>query len=109
MLQDGTADKARLRRVRPASLTKDSIMTMVERGRVPNSPAFAGYARRPNRRPASEASPTERELSPGRVKHLTEKIEAGLAVSFHWASAQLEDVGKTLRMNGNHSSTPFSA
>ncbi len=52
-----------------------------------------------------EASPTERELKPGRVKHLQQKIEAGHAVAFHWASAQLKDVGKNLRMNGNHSST----
>ena len=52
-----------------------------------------------------EPSPTERELAPGRVKHLTEKIEGGKAVSFHWASARLGDVGKTLRMNGNHSSS----
>jgi hypothetical protein len=52
-----------------------------------------------------EASPTERELNPGRVKHLTTKIEKGLAVSFCWASATVEQVGKQLRMNGNHSSS----
>lgn len=51
-----------------------------------------------------EPSPTERELVPGRVKHLTEKIQGGKAVAFHWASARLGDVGKILRMNGNHSS-----
>jgi len=49
-----------------------------------------------------EASPTERELLPSRVKHLEEKIRAGLAVHFNWVSAQLN--GTRLRMNGNHSS-----
>jgi hypothetical protein len=50
-----------------------------------------------------EPSPTERDLSIRRVKHLAEKIKAGLAVSFMWASAKLGS--KVLRMNGNHSST----
>ena len=48
------------------------------------------------------ASPTERELEKARVKHLKEKIRAGQAVTFHWATAQLN--GSELRMNGNHSS-----
>lgn len=86
-------------------------MSMVDTGRA-NSPQF--HRIRSEAKPLTrelaqkyhemEPSPTERDLSPGRVKHLTQKIEAGLAVSFHWASAQLEDIGKTLRMNGNHSS-----
>lgn len=49
-----------------------------------------------------QASPTERDLSLPRVRHLKEKIRHGLAVTFHWATADLN--GKTLRMNGNHSS-----
>ena len=48
------------------------------------------------------ASPTERDLAAGRVKHLREKILAGTAVTFHWVSAMLNDL--ELRMNGNHSS-----
>jgi hypothetical protein len=54
-----------------------------------------------------EASPTEREFNPRRANHLQEKIRAGLAVTFHWASANLSD--KTLRMNGNHSSAALLA
>ena len=47
-------------------------------------------------------SPTEREINPLRTKHLTEKIKAGHAVPFHWATAKL---GETIyRMNGQHSS-----
>lgn len=48
------------------------------------------------------ASPTERELSGKRVDHLRDKILAGNAVTFHWASALLN--GEEVRMNGNHSS-----
>lgn len=50
-----------------------------------------------------EASPTERDLDPRRVNHLKEKAQAGLLVSFNWATAQLGN--RTLRMNGRHSST----
>lgn len=50
-----------------------------------------------------EASPTERELNPQRVKHLREKADAGLLVTFHWSVANFN--GKRLRMNGQHSST----
>lgn len=53
-----------------------------------------------------DASPTERELDPKRVRHLEQKIKKGLAVSFNWASARLGD--KILRMNGNHSSTALT-
>jgi hypothetical protein len=49
-----------------------------------------------------EASPTERDLNGGRVKHLREKAEAGLLVTFHWSVANFN--GKRLRMNGQHSS-----
>ena len=49
-----------------------------------------------------EASPTERELDPGRIKHLAEKAQAGQLVTFHWSTAKLGP--KTLRMNGQHSS-----
>jgi hypothetical protein len=51
---------------------------------------------------AMKASPTERELDKSRVKHLRQKILAGQAVTFHWATALLN--GMELRMNGNHSS-----
>jgi len=49
-----------------------------------------------------EASPTERELNPARMKHLKTKAEAGQLVTFHWSVARLDD--KLLRMNGQHSS-----
>lgn len=49
-----------------------------------------------------EPSPTERELDPGRLRHLKEKAEAGLLVTFHWSRAKLGK--KWLRMNGQHSS-----
>ena len=49
-----------------------------------------------------EASPTERELSPARMKHLKTKAEAGQLVTFHWSVAKLGN--KRLRMNGQHSS-----
>src|SRR4051812_3375646 len=49
-----------------------------------------------------EASPTERELNPSRIKHLREKAEAGQLVTFHWSTAKLGN--KKLRMNGQHSS-----
>lgn len=50
-----------------------------------------------------EPSPTERDLNPGRVKHLREKAEAGQLITFHWATAKF---GKRIvRMNGQHSST----
>lgn len=48
------------------------------------------------------ASPTERDLTAARIKHLREKILAGHAVTFHWASAIIND--REVRMNGNHSS-----
>jgi transposase-like protein len=50
-----------------------------------------------------EASPTERPLNPSRVAHLTKKGEDGKLVTFHWAVAKYE--GRTIRMNGQHSST----
>jgi hypothetical protein len=50
-----------------------------------------------------EASPTEREIDPTRIKHLKEKAEAGHLVTFHWSVAQLGN--RKLRMNGQHSST----
>ena len=53
-----------------------------------------------------EGSAVEREISRRRVKHLRDKIEAGLGVTFHWVTADLD--GKTLRGNGQHSSTMLS-
>ena len=56
-----------------------------------------------------ERSPTERDVSRTRVKHLREKIDAGLAVTFHWVRAKcLWDGGKLIRVNGQHSSTMLS-
>src|SRR5262249_35433182 len=52
---------------------------------------------------AIESSSVEREVSPRRVKHLRDKLDAGLGVTFHWVTADLD--GKTLRGNGQHSST----
>src|ERR1700730_7073748 len=49
-----------------------------------------------------EASPTERELNPARIKHLKTKAEADQLVTFHWSVAKLGE--KQLRMNGQHSS-----
>jgi len=49
-----------------------------------------------------EPSPTERELSPVRLKHLKMKAEANQLVTFHWSVARLAE--KRLRMNGQHSS-----
>ena len=51
-------------------------------------------------------SPTERDINPARIRMLQEKAEAGLLVTFHWASAKMG--GKTLRMNGQHSSAVLS-
>lgn len=55
---------------------------------------------------AIKTSMVEREISRRRVKHLREKIDAGLGVSFHWVTAELD--GETLRGNGQHSSTMLS-
>jgi hypothetical protein len=49
------------------------------------------------------ASPTERELNPQRLKHLREKVDHGVFIACHWATAELG--GKKIRMNGQHSST----
>lgn len=49
-------------------------------------------------------SPTERELNQGRMRHLAQKIEQGLTVPFHWATATMPD-GQKYRINGQHSST----
>jgi len=49
-----------------------------------------------------EASPTERELNPSRMKHLQEKAAAQQLITFHWAKARLND--RWLRVNGQHSS-----
>jgi hypothetical protein len=49
-----------------------------------------------------EASPTERELNPSRLAHLRAKADAGQLITFGWATAKIG--GKTIRMNGQHSS-----
>ena len=48
----------------------------------------------------------EREIAKKRVKHLRDKIDAGLGVTFHWVTAELN--GETLRGNGQHSSSMLS-
>jgi hypothetical protein len=52
-----------------------------------------------------EATATERELKNGRVDHLREKVEKGLAVTFHWVTAAIKELeGQVRRLNGQHSS-----
>lgn len=48
-------------------------------------------------------SPTERVLDRGRLKHLRQKADEGLLVTFHWATARMPD-GRVFRVNGQHSS-----
>lgn len=50
----------------------------------------------------AKPSPTERSLDAGRVKYLKDRIEAGFAVPFVWATARLN--GEIYRVNGQHSS-----
>lgn len=52
---------------------------------------------------ALDASPTERDLNPSRLRMLREKAENGLLINFHWATANVN--GKVMRVNGQHSST----
>jgi hypothetical protein len=47
-------------------------------------------------------SPTERDMNPGRLKHLKDKAEAGHLITFNWSRAKVGD--EWLRMNGQHSS-----
>jgi hypothetical protein len=49
------------------------------------------------------ASPTERFLDERRVKYLMDKADDKKLVTFHWVQAEFD--GKTVRMNGQHSST----
>ena len=53
-----------------------------------------------------EPSPTEREVSPNRLKYLQERAGAGQLINFNWVRAKLGN--KVLRMNGRHSSTVVS-
>jgi hypothetical protein len=48
-----------------------------------------------------EPSPTEREISPSRMKMLRQKAEAGQLVTFQWSRARLGE--RVWRMNGQHS------
>lgn len=52
---------------------------------------------------AIPSSMVEREITKSRIKHLREKINLGLGVTFHWVTAELN--GNMLRGNGQHSST----
>jgi len=49
---------------------------------------------------AMKPSPTERPLMKKRLTDLRNKIDNDLAVSFHWATADLD--GETYRVNGQH-------
>ena len=52
-----------------------------------------------------EATRTERELKEGRVDHLNDKVENGLAVTFHWVTAAIKELNDQIRrLNGQHSS-----
>jgi hypothetical protein len=53
-----------------------------------------------------EASPTERDISDSRIKHLRQKADAGRLVTFHWVTAKIGD--KIIRVNGQHSSRMLS-
>jgi hypothetical protein len=48
-------------------------------------------------------SPTERDLNPGRLKHLRQKADAGYLTVFSWAIAKIGD--RLVRINGQTSST----
>jgi hypothetical protein len=59
---------------------------------------------------AMAPSPTEREISDSRVKHLKEKVDAGLAIPFAWAKVTHKGNGHAeMRMNGQHSSTMLTS
>lgn len=47
---------------------------------------------------------TERPLDDKRVEFIKDRINSGLAVSFHWAKAQIEGKKEWYRVNGQHSS-----
>jgi hypothetical protein len=53
-----------------------------------------------------EISVAERPVNQTRLKHLRQKAEEGLLVSFNWSKAKLDD--KYIRINGQHSSTVLS-
>ena len=53
---------------------------------------------------AIPASPTERERSAGRLKYIENAILGGRAIIFDWATAEIEESGETIRINGQHSS-----
>ena len=50
------------------------------------------------------ASVSERDLKPKRIAYLKEAVLNGLAITFNWATVEIAETGKTVRMNGNHSS-----
>ena len=51
------------------------------------------------------ATSTERELKDGRITHLDQKVEMGLAVTFHWVTAAVKELkDQVRRLNGQHSS-----
>lgn len=55
---------------------------------------------------AMTPSPTERDLTKGRLAELKARLNGGVAVSFHWATATVaeEDDAVEYRMNGQYSS-----
>lgn len=58
------------------------------------------------RHQALPRSPVEREVRPENVKKLVGVLSAGLALPFQWATVEFE--GKTVRMNGQHSSAAIA-
>jgi len=53
-------------------------------------------------------SVSERDLKPKRLAYLKESVLNGMAITFNWATVEIADTGKTIRMNGNHSSNVLS-
>lgn len=51
-----------------------------------------------------ESGTLEREKSAKRVRHLLDKAMAGQLVTFHWVTAHIKSLNKTVRGNGFHSS-----
>src|SRR5262245_31229406 len=54
-------------------------------------------------------SVTERPQDDKRVAYLQQRIEGGLAVTFHWAKAKVEGDDKWYRVNGQHSSNTLAS
>jgi len=53
-------------------------------------------------------SVSERDLKPKRLTYLKEAVLNGMAITFNWATVEIAETGKVIRMNGNHSSNVLS-